>query len=436
MQTLNQLQSGELVGMTQIKISEGLFSIPEALFDLADTLEVLDLSGNNLVELPDTFSKFKKLRILFLSNNKFIEFPAVLYTLEHLDIVGFKANILTHIPEKSIPISLRWLILTDNKIEQLPNSIGDCVKLQKVMLAGNCLTALPDRMALCTNIELLRLSANALNVLPSWLFKLPRLAWLAFSNNVCVELATQTESQNTLKNISWSALEIKEQLGQGASGIIYKAYWKDRDTYVAVKLYKGTVTSDGFPKDEMQACIHAGDHANLPKVLGVLSNHPDGVEGLVMDLIDSSYQILGAAPDFVTCTRDTFDSNTQFSIESIQNIFLCVTHVLAHLHEKGIMHGDLYAHNTLVNEHGKALLSDFGAATLYDTQNIELRSIIIKIEIRALGYLLDDLLQYANNTDAESYDTLERLRNRCLDLKHSERPSIEEIWMILNKKLQ
>ena len=366
MHTLNQLQSGELVGKTQIKISEGIVSIPDALFDLADTLEVLDLSGNNLVELPDTFSKFKKLRILFLSNNKFVEFPAVLNSLEHLDIVGFKANIITHIPEKSIPVSLRWLILTDNKISQLPTSIGDCIKLQKVMLAGNCLTSLPDRMALCTNIELLRLSANAITVLPSWLFKLPRLAWLAFSNNTCVELATQAGVKSVLTYIPWSALEIKEQLGQGASGIIYKAYWKERGADVAVKLYKGTVTSDGFPKDEMQACIHVGVHANLPVVLGVLSNHPDRVEGLVMELIDPSYNILGGAPDFVTCTRDTFDTNTSFSIDSTQKIMLCVTQVLAHLHEKGTMHGDLYAHNTLVRESGDALLSDFGAATLFE----------------------------------------------------------------------
>ena len=41
------------------------------------------------------------------------------------------------------------------------------------------------------------------------------------------------------------------------------------------KLYKGSITSDGSPLNEMNACIAAGQHPNLIKVLGRVVGHPD-----------------------------------------------------------------------------------------------------------------------------------------------------------------
>ena len=46
-------------------------------------------------------------------------------------MIGFKSNQIKTVPEKAFPPKLHWLILTDNKIEKLPKSIGDCILLQK-----------------------------------------------------------------------------------------------------------------------------------------------------------------------------------------------------------------------------------------------------------------------------------------------------------------
>ncbi|MGK3899652.1 hypothetical protein ABI062_15490, partial [Enterococcus faecium] len=86
-----------------------------------------------------------------------------------LEMIGFKANRIEHVPAESLPPTLRWLVLTDNRIEQLPSSIGQCPRLQKLMLAGNRLRALPPELAACRNLELLRLSANMLEAFPHWL---------------------------------------------------------------------------------------------------------------------------------------------------------------------------------------------------------------------------------------------------------------------------
>ena len=51
--TLRRLRAGELTGARRIAIAAGLAEFPREIFDLADSLEVLDLSGNALTTLPD-----------------------------------------------------------------------------------------------------------------------------------------------------------------------------------------------------------------------------------------------------------------------------------------------------------------------------------------------------------------------------------------------
>jgi hypothetical protein len=425
MQTLQEVRSGQLIGSKSIQLSEELTSFPTELYSFADTLEILDLSANRLKELPSGFIVFKKLRILFLSNNDFEIFPDVLSNLPALDIVGFKANKIKSISENALPKSLRWLILTDNKIAQLPASIGQCTSLQKVMLAGNSLTSLPDEMSRCVHIELLRISANQLQQIPSWIFQLPKLAWLAFAGNPCVSDFMEKEK---ISYTSWNTFRIQEQLGEGASGNIYKAISIDAFEVVAVKIFKGAVTSDGYPQDEMHACIHAGTHSNLVPVTSIITNHPESKAGLVFKLIPTAYKILGFPPNFETCTRDTFELNARFSISAIYTIATCIASVMSHLHVRGIAHGDLYAHNILVNNNFNSILSDFGAATIiYSLKDKTVAGFVEKIDVRAFGCLLDDLLQRTDSDKTQELTILSSLKNACLIDDIHIRPTFKDI---------
>ena len=183
MQTLQQLQSDELKGIKRLTLSCGLTVLPSEIFTLSESLEVLDLSYNQLSTLPDDFARLKQLKILFLSNNLFTIFPEVLSQCESLSMIGFKSNQITHISEKSLPPTTRWLILTNNRLTTLPKSIGNCLPMQKLALAGNQLQSLPEELSNCKNLGLLRISANQLTALPDWLLALPRLSWLAFGGN-------------------------------------------------------------------------------------------------------------------------------------------------------------------------------------------------------------------------------------------------------------
>ena len=79
------------------------------------------------------------------------------------------------------------------------------------------------------------------------------------------------------------------------------------------------------------------------------------------------------------------------------------------------MHGDLYAHNTLIDEDGNTLLSDFGAASFYDVTNTEIAIARERIEVSAFGCLLDDLLQLNKDTSAPAIIArLETLRDAAM----------------------
>ncbi|MGZ8947594.1 MAG: leucine-rich repeat domain-containing protein [Methylococcaceae bacterium] len=303
MHTLAQLKSGELSQVRRLQIAENLTEFPDEIFDLADTLEILDLSNNQLTNLPVDFGRLHQLQILFLTNNQFEQVPKVIADCANLDTISFKANRISSVPESVFPQSTRWLILTDNQIEKLPDSMGELPRLQKLMLAGNRLTELPSTLAKCTNLQLMRISANQLPCLPDWLMQMPKLAWLAFAGNPFSGYSDR-ENAGTDK-VSMSDIQLHEQLGEGASGVIYRAKWINQpaglqgsEEQTAVKLFKGHVTSDGYPLDELQASLTAGNHPNLVQMTAHISESDQ--LGLVMGLIPSTFYNLGLPPSLAT----------------------------------------------------------------------------------------------------------------------------------------
>ncbi|WP_181306005.1 leucine-rich repeat-containing protein kinase family protein [Rufibacter sp. XAAS-G3-1] len=429
MHTLEQLQAGELAGATRVKLSCGLTEVPSAIFDLAETLEILDLSGNHLTCLPNAFTRLQHLRIAFFSDNDFTVFPEALGKLPRLEMIGFKACKISHIAEDAIPPTTRWLILTNNQIAELPASIGKCARMQKLMLAGNKLKSLTPELASCQNLELFRISANQITHLPDWLLALPRLSWLAMSGNPCnPPVPTATE----LSEIPWQDLVLEEQLGEGASGIITRAHWQNQANstqQVAVKVFKGEVTSDGLPEDEMQACLRAGAHPNLVQVLGKITQHPAQKQGLVLGLIPAGYRNLGGSPSFESCTRDVYAEGTVFTLEEAISISAGIASAAAHLHARGISHGDLYAHNTLVDATGHPLFGDFGAATVYNQDNTALASALERLEVRAFGCLLEELLDHLTPQDMaqERAQNLLLLKQDCMQPEVQNRPDFATI---------
>ncbi|MEZ8130435.1 leucine-rich repeat-containing protein kinase family protein [Enterovibrio norvegicus] len=409
MHSLSQLRAGELVGVTRLTLSENLTEFPLEILSLADSLEILDLSNNQLSKLPAEIAHLHKLKIFFASNNRFNTMPEVLGNCPELEMIGFKANQIVHVPENALPPKLRWLILTDNRIETLPDSLGQRPRMQKLALAGNRLTSLPQTMRHLENLELLRISANQLTECPNQLLDLPKLAWFAFAGNPFCQTDLSIDS---VPHVASSRFTLQNVLGQGASGVISKAVWNDAQQDfqddIAVKVFKGEVTSDGYPQDELNACLKVGNHPNLVQSLAQV-NEP-GFLALIMNLIPSHYKNLGLPPNFDTCTRDTFPAGFTLSIKQIDTIVTQMRDVFEHLHANQVCHGDLYAHNTLFDEEANILFGDFGAASMYHMLDDKQQSQIKQIEQRALDFFIDDLLSVCaeDNRDSARFHALKQ----------------------------
>lgn len=428
MNTLEQLRAGALKGVQRLTLTgAGLTTFPDEIYDLAESLEILDLSGNALHTLPDDLPRLHRLRILFCSNNQFTELPAVLGRCARLEMIGFKTNQIRHVPEAALPPQLRWLILTDNQIGALPEAIGQCSRLQKLALAGNQLRALPDSLAQCKRLELLRISANQLNTLPEWLCTMPRLTWLAFGGNpFSLTHETTALAQAPIPAVPWSDLTPDQLLGEGASGHIYRAHQAD-GTPVALKLFKGGLTSDGLPESELAACLQAGAHPQLISVQARLSDHPDQTQGLLMPLIGPSFRTLAGPPSLASCTRDVYADDQRLPAQAVTRMAAGLASALQHLHARGLLHGDLYAHNILHDGEGAALLGDFGAASFVGSAPVDQVERLKRLDVRALGCLFEELLDHSEGLAPDEQARLSALRDACLHPDPAQRPSADEL---------
>ena len=323
---------------------------------------------------------------------------------------------------------MRWLTLTDNRLRHLPNALGERPDLEKVGLAGNQLDALPERLAGAPRLALLRLSANALPSLPGWLTELPALAWLGWGGNPLDRAANHQPLQPV--DIPWPELQVHELLGQGASGRIHRAHWQAPGVptrAVAVKLFKGAITSDGYPEEEMAACLAAAGHPQVMAALGRIAGHPDGAQGLVMPLLPEGWRVLADPPSPESCSRDVYDPGLRWPLAVALQIGRDMAAAAAHLRARGLQHGDLYAHNTLWDGHsGQAMLSDFGAASFIppeaDAHGLE------RVEVQALGWLLDEL--WTRCTELVPVP-LQALQQACVQPAVAQRPALAEVAAIL-----
>ncbi|HSR01699.1 MAG TPA: lipopolysaccharide kinase InaA family protein, partial [Methylophilaceae bacterium] len=63
---------------------------------------------------------------------------------------------------------------------------------------------------------------------------------------------------------------------------------------------------------------------------------------------------------------------------------------MQHLHQQGLIHGDLYAHNILWND-SQVVLSDLGGASFLPVHDKKMTEALMQLDKRAYQVLLDEL---------------------------------------------
>jgi serine/threonine protein kinase len=185
-----------------------------------------------------------------------------------------------------------------------------------------------------------------------------------------------------------------------------------------------------LPEHELAACLAAGQHPALCTPLAELAEHPQGTRGLLLPLIPDSHINLAGPPSLDSCTRDIYPAGLCIPAVNVLRLVQDVAGAVAHLHQQGVMHGDLYAHNILWHTaNGRAVLSDFGAATLLPVNQPRLSLALQALEVRAFGQLLEELLVCALPTDehASALARMAAMAQACLNLRAADRPDMAEL---------
>ncbi|UYV63565.1 hypothetical protein LAZ67_2004689, partial [Cordylochernes scorpioides] len=136
------------------------------------------------VDYFDTFSPVN-LTILSLRENKIRELPATIGNLTELATIDASNNHLQHLPpEIGNCTQLTTLDVHYNELLDIPDSIGNLTNLSRLGLRYNQLTSIPSTLCQCTNMTEFNVESNCISELPKGLLSsLPNLTIISLSRN-------------------------------------------------------------------------------------------------------------------------------------------------------------------------------------------------------------------------------------------------------------
>ena len=158
--------------ITKLNLSNNtLKTIPGTIFSKLQFLISFDASHNAIKTLPRTLPKASNLKICSFKGNQIKKCPPTLGNAFQIEYLDLSDNVITNLPKniynlrnevnlsgnrietlpvaketKKIKLYVSKLNLADNRICELPESIGELAQLESLDLSGNRLEELPHEM--------------------------------------------------------------------------------------------------------------------------------------------------------------------------------------------------------------------------------------------------------------------------------------------------
>ena len=377
----------------------GLTSV-DALFPAGTTkplyprLEVLDLGRNALAHLPESLAAAapRLVRLNVQGNPGLTHLPDCLGSLSRLRVLGAARCGLVELPASIGGCgALEELYVTGNALSTFPPSLAACGRLQKVQASFNALVDLGGLATPLPSLEMLRVACCGLAAFPASLAAAPRLAWISLAGNPAA--AAPPPLPSTTPIVPARDVTPGAPLGAGASGDVCVASLRPRGDLpraAALKTFRGDVGPDGAAADEVAVskAVGCGGHPALSSVLAVVKAKGKGKgrgappPALLLALVRGSP--LADRPNGAPLLRPHWRAGARLAPAAALRLAASLAGGLAHLHAKGLAHGDFYAHNVLAHDLGNdgnddgngqaggveappspAVLVDFGAAFAY-----------------------------------------------------------------------
>ncbi|XP_020605676.1 leucine-rich repeat-containing protein 1-like [Orbicella faveolata] len=176
--------------LLELRLDENnLRNLPHS-FSCMKNLKVLELGDNNLTSLPDDTGALSKLEIFNLSHNELSDLPESLGNLPCLKTFDLSGNSIENLPEKFQSAEvIESLFVDKNYLKILPSWFGNLLSIENLGIADNELlgSPLPDSFGTVSgkSLKTLDLSANNISNLPETMGELKKLEKLQLGSTIC-----------------------------------------------------------------------------------------------------------------------------------------------------------------------------------------------------------------------------------------------------------
>jgi len=229
--------------------------------------------------------------------------------------------------------------------------------------------------------------------------------------------------------ISFGKYELRDELGRGGMGVVFRAYQTDLSRQVALKMLTSSTLATA---DQRRRFLQEARLASRIRHQNIVTIHDVGEIGgqpyFTMDLIQGT--------SLASRLRQG-----QLPIDQAVQWMIQISHAVEHLHRNDVIHRDLKPSNVLLNESGQPCLVDFGLARALDethdptvTGTIlgtpsymspeqaagRVREVTVRSDVYSLGAMLYEMLSGRPPFVASSpFDTvLQVLEREPLPLRH------------------
>ena len=183
-----------------------------------------------------------------------------------------------------------------------------------------------------------------------------------------VEADLDLDSRSGL--MSLPGYEVRDRLGEGAFGVVWRAYQPSVGREVAIKVIKPEFAADPSFVRRFEAEARTIARIAHPHIVPLID---------FWRAADTTYLVLGLLPGG---SLDDAMRGTRLDASTSRRILAQLASALDHAHSQGIAHGDLKPANVLLDGAGNAYLSDFGIAARLINSEI-LRSVSSASQYRA-----------------------------------------------------
>ena len=159
--------------------------------DITTSLEYLDLSYNKLSKIPESINSYTSLKILNLKFNKLKALPVSIGSLSNLENLNLRSNQIKSLPSNfGLLTTLKIFDIQGNSLKQLPKSFSNLKNLRELQLGGNNFIEIPESIKDLSSLTQLGLGRNKISSLPNWLDSLSSLRQLDLPDNQIKEISS------------------------------------------------------------------------------------------------------------------------------------------------------------------------------------------------------------------------------------------------------